>query len=581
MESAHKSTDEGQAVLRIGLLTDEAELRRFDAELIRKIQAAKIAEVILVIQQELPKRSFVELVRHALERGGLVRAVAFRISVWIERRIIAISRPEINDLFRTIRVGEVCDAERLWVKPVISASGRIHRFAPEDIEAIKSRKLALILSMGSRILKGDILDAAANGILSFHHGDNRTNRGGPPGYWEVFEKRDYTGFIIQKLTEEVDAGLVLSRGEMATRGSYLLNQYHLYKCSNTSMVDLLARMARGKAVEGPPRGETIDWYSNKLYTTPSLPQLLMYQIFLWRWLLGYIICRALAGRHVWELRVLSGDWRSLALWKAKAIVPPRGRYWADPFVVSHSNQKVIFFEEYEFDRDKAHIAALVSTDEGPFTYAGPVINAWYHLSFPYVFSYRGDYYMCPETNQAKAIQLWRCASWPLQWEYHKTLLNGISAADTMIFELNGRWWLFTNLDRDGTGDHCRELHIYHADSPLSEHWTPLAFNPVVTSASRARNAGLLVRNGKTYRLAQSHGFKQYGRSLKLFEITALSEREYSEELISELSPDCGLDATGIHHLSSTEDTVVFDATRTRFFWTRLSRFHDSAIDHAR
>ena len=104
--------------------------------------------------------------------------------------------------------------------------------------------------------------------------------------------------------------------------------------------------------------------------------------------------------------------------------------------------------------------------------------------------------------------------------------------------------------------------------------------PGNTGASRARNAGLLVRNGKTYRLAQSQGFERYGRSLKLFEITALSEREYSEKLISELSPARGLNATGIHHLSASGDTVVFDAKRTRFFWMRLPRLHDSAIDHA-
>lgn len=402
-------------MLRIGLITDEAELSLFDAELVRKIRAEKIAEVVLVIQQELPKRSFIESVRRALKSGRLVRAAAFRITVWIERRIVTIPRPEINDLFRTIPVDQVCDAERLLVKPVISASGWVHRFASEDVKAIKSRKLDVILRMGSGILRGDILNAASNGILSFHHGDNRTNRGGPPGYWEVFEKRDYTGFIIQRLTEELDAGVVLMRGEVATRAGYLRNQLHLYKCSIMSMVDLLARMGRDEAIKDAPPGEAIDWYSNKLYTTPSLPQLLTYQIFFWRWLLGYIICRALAGRDVWELRLLSGDWRSLAVRKATAIIPPRGRFWADPFIVSYSNQKAIFFEEYEFDRGKAHIAALVSTGDGPFTYAGPVIETPYHMSFPYVFSYLGVYYMCPETNQVNAIQLWRCASWPLKW----------------------------------------------------------------------------------------------------------------------------------------------------------------------
>ncbi|HEV8261153.1 MAG TPA: hypothetical protein VGQ19_10410, partial [Burkholderiales bacterium] len=68
---------------------------------------------------------------------------------------------------------------------------------------------------------------------------------------------------------------------------------------------------------------------------------------------------------------------------------------------------------------------------------------------------------------------------------------------------------------------------------------------------------------------QTQAFDQYGRSLKLFEITALSELEYSENLIAELSPNRGLDITGIHHLSACEDAVIFDAHRPRLFWTRI------------
>jgi len=177
--------------------------------------------------------------------------------------------------------------------------------------------------------------------------------------------------------------------------------------------------------------------------------------------------------------------------------------------------------------------------------------------------------MYPETHQAKAVQLWRCTSWPLKWKYHKTILTDINAADSMLFERDGRWWLFTNLDRDGAGDHCRELHVYHSESPLSEVWTPLPSNPVVTGASRARNAGILFRDGKIYRLGQTQAFDQYGRSIKLFEITALSEQGYSENLIAELSPNHDLGVTGMHHLSACDDAVVFDAHRPRFFWTQI------------
>lgn len=557
-------------MLRLGLLIDGAELRLFDAELVRRIQAAKIATVVLVVRQQLPARTPLFRALRALKRGKLIRSVLFNAAVWLERQILGLRKPEIEDLFRYVPVDQVCTAETLSVEPVVSRSGYVHRFSAADVEAIRSRKLDLLLRLGSGILRGDILGAASRGILSFHHGDNRTHRGQLPGYWEVVERRDLTGFIVQKLTEALDAGEVLVRGEVATQATYLLNQYHLFRSSITSMIDLLGRMDRNEeGVGAAGSAQPADWYSNVVYTTPSAAQTLMYVARFVRQILRRGVRAALIRRGVWELRLLDGDWRSLVAAKARRLIPPRGRFWADPFIVGDAGGKVIFFEEYEFERSKGHIAALVSTANGSFSYAGPVIKTPYHLSFPYVFRYQGEYYMCPETFEARAIQLWRCTSWPLKWKYCKTLLADIDTVDTMIFEHDGRWWLFTNPDRDGTGDHCRELHVYHADSPLSDKWTPLSANPVVTGAGRARNAGILSRDGKIYRLAQCQGFDLYGRSLKLFEITALSEQGYSEKLISELLPSRGLDALGFHHLSACDGTVVFDAYRLRQLWTRL------------
>jgi hypothetical protein len=556
-------------MLRVGLLCDGGELRLFDAELVRRLEAAQVAKVVLAIEQQLPERSLLERAVRALKRGSALRGAVFRAIVWLEQRITVPRRPEIDDLFRTVPVGEVCCAERLAVRPVVSPSGHVHRFAPEDIAAIKSRNLDLILRMGSGILRGEILNAAAHGIVSFHHGDNRTHRGGPAGFWEVLEKRDFSGYIVQRLTEQLDAGEVLARGEVATKARYLLNQHHLFKCSLASMVDVLARIGREGALERSPRDAAIDWYSNPLYSTPSVTDSLRYLYMLLGRALAGIARRLFVRRDVWELRLLETDWRALFAARARPLVPPRGRFWADPFIVSRSNAKVIFFEEYEFARGRAHIAALVGAGDGAFAYAGPVVEAPYHLSFPFVFHYQGRYYMCPETHEAGAIQLWRCVSFPLEWRFEKTIFAGIAACDTMLFESDGRWWLLTNLDRGGAGDFCRELHVFHSDSPLSEAWTPLPGNPVVTGASRARNAGLLQRDGRIYRLAQAQGFDLYGKSIRLFEITALSERDYRENLVAELLPGSGLRAKGVHHLSACEGAVVFDALRARFFWTRV------------
>ena len=85
------------------------------------------------------------------------------------------------------------------LEPVIK-NNNIYRYNNYDIKKIKSLKLDLILrGQGGGIYKGDILNSSKDGIISFHHGDNRWNKGGPPGFWEVYLKKAASGFIIQKL----------------------------------------------------------------------------------------------------------------------------------------------------------------------------------------------------------------------------------------------------------------------------------------------------------------------------------------------------------------------------------------------
>ena len=92
--------------------------------------------------------------------------------------------------------------------------------------------LNLIVRGGSGILKGDILTVCPNGIISFHHADNDINRGGPAGFWEVYQKLPRTGFIIQRLKDELDGGDVLFKGYVSTKFIYTLNLAVLFEISN-------------------------------------------------------------------------------------------------------------------------------------------------------------------------------------------------------------------------------------------------------------------------------------------------------------------------------------------------------------
>ena len=100
------------------------------------------------------------------------------------------------------------------VKPVSTEYS--DRFQNTDIKKIKDHNLDILVRFGFRILRGEILESAKYGVWSYHHGDNKINRGGPPGCWEVLENWDVTGSILQILTEDMDGGKVLYRSYSQT-----------------------------------------------------------------------------------------------------------------------------------------------------------------------------------------------------------------------------------------------------------------------------------------------------------------------------------------------------------------------------
>ena len=46
----------------------------------------------------------------------------------------------------------------------------------------------------------------------------------------------------------------------------------------------------------------------------------------------------------------------------------------------------------------------------------------FHLSYPYLFEFKDDLYMCPETGEKGEIRLYKCIDFPLKWVFHKTTL---------------------------------------------------------------------------------------------------------------------------------------------------------------
>ena len=202
------------------------------------------------------------------------------------------------------------------------------------------------------------------------------------------------------------------------------------------------------------------------------------------------------------------------------------RFHADPMLVRTGDAHHLFFE----DADRASgLGAISYRAILPDGGAGPVhriLEGETHFSYPFVFEWRGSWYMIPETSERRTVELYRALEFPLRWQLDKVLFHDVTAADTTVFEDRGRLWLFTAMSPSG-GSLNDELFLFHADAPSSE-WVPHPMNPIVSDVRRARPAGPLFRENETlYRLGQDCA-GDYGAAFWLNRVEVLDASRYRE-----------------------------------------------------
>jgi hypothetical protein len=249
----------------------------------------------------------------------------------------------------------------------------------------------------------------------------------------------------------------------------------------------------------------------------------------------------------------------------RCIMPPDDRFWADPFPVYRGNRYYIFVEQYLYQQRRAHIAVMELGRDGKWTAPVPVLERPYHVSYPFVFEWDGDYFMYPETGANRAVELYRATSFPFEWELEATVLANVSAVDPTLVEIGGRWWMFANVARGDVSDpSCwdDELHLFHAPTPLGP-WTPHRRNPVKTDLWGARPAGRLFRlNGDIYRPAQDCS-ERYGHAMSINRIIRIDPEEYREVAVSEIRPQWAAGLLRTHTINAAHGLTVMDGQLRR------------------
>lgn len=534
--------------IRVAILCKGYFFEAWEAKCIRQVKALPFVKIVLLVEEitdEIPAPGFFSrLINYP-----------YRLLFW---RLYKRFRLRIPSIEATNLQNELEGIPLLRCKPELK--GKYSQHIPEnDLQQIRAQSPDVILRFGFNILRGEILTVARYGVWSFHHADEQTIRGGPGAFWEIYKRIPATGAILQRLTEKLDAGIILRKGFFPTISrSYKANLDQLLNGTTGWMKQALTDIHNGSelALKGIPVSTQAP-----VYTYPRNAQMLRAW---WRAKTGKISfhARLLFLPEKWNVGVVK---QNIALlmknglnekteWLPEA---PKGEYYADPFGWMENGKLKIIAEHYRYRKDKGDLSVFENGKAQHF------FEYEKHLSYPFVFSYEDKRFILPECAQSGKLLL---------LDESKTVrpaLENFAAIDASPVYWNNRWWLFAS--QEGMYSNT-ELFVFHSDRP-DGGWQAHANNPVKCDIRSARPGGTpFVLDGKLYRPGQDCS-TTYGAAVVIHEVTELSETQFSEQAVRRLEPALNWKWNrGLHTLSVVDEhTLLIDAKRYAFNFDNFGR----------
>lgn len=443
-------------------------------------------------------------------------------------------------------------------------------FEEADTQVIKEKNLDFLLRFGFGILKGDVLNSAKYGIWSFHHGNPKGYKGGPPGFWEIYNGSNTSGVLLQRLTEKLDAGVLLKYGEFKSINySYKKNLEQLFSKSAKWPAQICRSIVTGAS---------IDFENNHIASSGPInkfPSNLQFASFIFKLLRNKIKkTYAIFGEfEVWTLGIAKQDEDFTFLKRGNyALLKdlPNNCFYADPFIFEKDNEYFCIFEDFSY-KDYIGKLSIAKIDLQAFKQEKVLklldkktlsIPSKKHLAYPYLVR-QEELYCIPETAEENEAALYSIDVKNKELIKRKTLVSGFPAVDTSIVKYENKWWLFCTNANDFANEN---LYIYHADDLLGD-WKAHANNPVKNDISGSRPGGkMFIKNGELYRPVQDSSVT-YGGQLKIFKIKQLSESSFHEEFDQTISPKrIKKFNKALHTLSFDEEYIIFDCKRHVFNW---------------
>ncbi|PWA04854.1 glucosamine inositolphosphorylceramide transferase family protein [Flavobacterium psychrotolerans] len=423
---------------------------------------------------------------------------------------------------------------------------------------IREKQPDVILRFGFRILRGPILGMPKFGIWSLHHGDNKINRGGPPGFWEVVQQDAISGVTLQQITEDLDGGKVLGRAFTKTDLlSFHRNQVTIFEIGIRLFEEKLKELANGQL---KAEVEIFDFYSNPLFKNPDNKKTLSI-IFNFGIRVVKRTFATLFHEEQWIISHSKINNSEETLYRFQNLIPPKGTSWADPFPVFYDNELWLFAEEIIGKEPGKIVCFHYLNEEKRFSSPQTIIQEPFHMSYPFVFQHEKEWFMIPETGETGNVILYKATSFPYSWEVSKTLVSGKKLFDVTPFEHLGKWYCFASERSRATTSPNDLLQLYILENGPLGAWKLHPSSPIKMDVRGGRSAGsIFQKDGKTFRPAQL-GAPKYGYALQIYEILYLDDLSYKEQLVETILPHWSKDNLATHTYNQANGWQFIDSQR--------------------
>lgn len=444
-----------------------------------------------------------------------------------------------------------------------SASGEL-QIEEEALARLKSSDLDFVLSFAAADCPAHIMDAARYGVWRFHFGDWVRYRGGPPGFWEVYDGASVTSALLTRLMVDRDSVLVLRDGHFRTDSlSYIRNREHIFarvsRWPAQVCLDIRNR-ATSRFSAKPVRGAA------PVRSAPAQRQLFICACRIAARKVQ-VAWRSLFRHDQWNVGLVEQPINAFLRPQSRAPVkwlpsPKREELRADPFGVLRDGRLTILCEHFSYRDHRGFIVAIDSMNAAQATRVdiGPVPAV--HMSYPLLLQTSERLLCLPEMSAAQEISLYANARFPDRWVKSATLIKDTAIVDATLFQHGEHWWL-AGSEVAAFGANC-ELHLWYAPGIMGP-WSAHPGNPVKVDIRSARPAGTpFVHDGFLYRPAQDCA-ATYGARVMINRVLTLTPHEFREEEAVAVEPErAGPYPSGLHTLSQVGEATLIDGKRFIF-----------------